>query len=102
MQLLQEKEQELEALRAAAPPQEPDSDALSVALRRAAPSEPSLLLYAEQLARKEAEAGALRREKHRLQDELHRLLLREPILAFYEISPSLEQSLILPRSGNLF
>ncbi|XP_034055531.1 GRIP and coiled-coil domain-containing protein 1 [Gymnodraco acuticeps] len=73
MQLLQEKEQELEALRAAAPPQEPDSDALSVALRRAAPSEPTLLLYAEQLARKEAEAGALRREKHRLQDELHRL-----------------------------
>ncbi|KAK5877224.1 hypothetical protein CesoFtcFv8_026488 [Champsocephalus esox] len=73
MQLLQEKEQELEALRAAAPPQEPDGDALSVALRRAAPSEPSLLLYAEQLARKEAQAGALRREKHRLQDELHRL-----------------------------
>ncbi|KAK1875303.1 GRIP and coiled-coil domain containing protein 1 [Dissostichus eleginoides] len=75
MQLLKEKEQELEALRAAAPapPQEPDSDALSVALRRAAPSEPTLLLYAEQLARKEAEAGALRREKHRLQDELHRL-----------------------------
>jgi len=75
MQLLQEKEQELEALRAAAPApaQESDSDALSVALRRAAPSEPTLLLYAEQLARKEAEAGALRREKHRLQDELHRL-----------------------------
>ncbi|KAJ4918240.1 hypothetical protein JOQ06_000163 [Pogonophryne albipinna] len=73
MQLLQEKEQELEALRAAAPPQEPDSDALSVALRRAAPSEPTLLLYTEQLARKEAEAGALRREKHRLQGELHRL-----------------------------
>ncbi|KAK1875314.1 GRIP and coiled-coil domain containing protein 1 [Dissostichus eleginoides] len=48
MQLLKEKEQELEALRAAAPapPQEPDSDALSVALRRAAPSEPTLLLAA--------------------------------------------------------
>ncbi|KAK5849517.1 hypothetical protein PBY51_009153 [Eleginops maclovinus] len=44
-----------------------------MALRRAAPSEPTLLLYAEQLARKEVEAGALRREKHRLQDELHRL-----------------------------
>ncbi|XP_028426961.1 GRIP and coiled-coil domain-containing protein 1 isoform X2 [Perca flavescens] len=93
--LLQEKDQELERLRAAAatrcsagidPPAaeavavalgpETEGDIIAAALRRAAPGEPTLLLYAEQLARKEAELGVLRRQKHGLDGELHRLQAR--------------------------
>lgn len=90
MALLDEKDQELEKLRAAAllgprdgdkmaaePPDSPESEgegeAVSQALRQVAPAEPTLLLYAEHFARKEVEVGGLRRQKHRLEDDLHRL-----------------------------
>lgn len=89
MALLDEKDQELERLRAAAPicnidadrmaddehesGLENEGDFISQALRRATPNEPTMLLYAEQLARKEAEVGGLRRQKHRLEEDLHQL-----------------------------
>ncbi|XP_067438509.1 GRIP and coiled-coil domain-containing protein 1 [Thunnus thynnus] len=92
MALLDEKDQELERLRAAAlsmnttrcaatdntatdsaDAEESEGDVISQALRRAAPTEPTLLLYAEQLARKEVEAGALRRQKHQLEEDVHQL-----------------------------
>lgn len=90
MALLDEKDQELEKLRAAVltGPKEADktaeeqldspgspsqSDVIGQALRRVAPNEPTLLLYAEHFARKEVELGGLRRHKHRLEEELHRL-----------------------------
>lgn len=95
MALLHEKDQELERLRAAAAAlscsydsnnkmaddehdsgPESEGDIISQALRRAAPNEPTLLLYAEQLARKEVEVGALRRQKHRLEEDLHQLQAR--------------------------
>ncbi|XP_042367645.1 GRIP and coiled-coil domain-containing protein 1 isoform X1 [Plectropomus leopardus] len=92
MALLDDKDQELERLRAAVPScsydadrttddehetgPESEGDIISQALRRAAPNEPTLLLYAEQLARKEAELGGLRRQKHRLEDDLHNLQAR--------------------------
>lgn len=94
MALLDEKDQELERLRAnanaaaigrssacdeAADGEDgPDSegDVVSEALRRVAPAEPTLLLYAEQLARKEAELGGLRRHKHRLEEDVHQLQAR--------------------------
>ncbi|XP_049892527.1 GRIP and coiled-coil domain-containing protein 1 [Epinephelus moara] len=89
MALLDEKDQELERLRAAAlicnidadrtaddeheSGLESEGDFISQALRRATPNEPTMLLYAEQLARKEAEVGGLRRQKHRLEEDLHQL-----------------------------
>eukprot|EP00066_Takifugu_rubripes_P029377 XP_011618643.1 PREDICTED: GRIP and coiled-coil domain-containing protein 1 [Takifugu rubripes] len=90
MALLDEKDQELERLRAAvligpkdadkmaderldSPESESESDAISQALRPVAPNEPTLLLYAEHFARKEVELGGLRRQKHRLEDDLHQL-----------------------------
>lgn len=91
MALLDEKDQELEKLRAAVltcgnePEQmvkdelrSPDSegDIISQALRQVMPNEPTLLLYAEQLARKEVELGGLRRHKHRLEEDLHQLQAR--------------------------
>ncbi|XP_068443000.1 GRIP and coiled-coil domain-containing protein 1 [Clinocottus analis] len=90
MALLDEKDQELEKLRAAAPRHDADraaderlesgpeteGDVVSRALRRATPNEPTLLLYAEQLARKEVEAGGLRRQKHQLEEDVHRLQAR--------------------------
>lgn len=91
MALLDEKDQELERLRATAlsrsndtdkmaddeqEPPESEGDVVSQALRRAMPNEPTLLLYAEQLARKEVEAGGLRRQKHRLEDDVHQLQAR--------------------------
>ncbi|XP_078129767.1 GRIP and coiled-coil domain-containing protein 1 [Sander vitreus] len=90
--LLQEKDQELERLRAPAAPRcsdgispaaaeaepapESEGDIITAALRRAAPGEPTLLLYAEQLARKEAELSALRRQKHGLEEDVHHLQAR--------------------------
>ncbi|KAJ8373762.1 hypothetical protein SKAU_G00043420 [Synaphobranchus kaupii] len=89
--LLTEKDRELERLRAAAvayglggrrahgDPAEPDGDAADdcaqdmAALKLAGPNEPALLLYAEQLARKEVELSALRRQKHRLEGDVHQL-----------------------------
>ncbi|XP_076025259.1 GRIP and coiled-coil domain-containing protein 1 [Genypterus blacodes] len=50
-----------------------ECDFISQALRLAGPNEPTLLLYAEQLARKEVEVVSLRRHKHRLEDDVHRL-----------------------------
>lgn len=50
-----------------------ESDFITQALRLAGPNEPTLLLYAEQLARKEVENGALRRQKRRLEEDLHQL-----------------------------
>ncbi|CAK6984414.1 GRIP and coiled-coil domain-containing protein 1, partial [Scomber scombrus] len=82
MALLDEKDQELERLRASRRRRGrrgrrhhhgERGDIISRALRRAAHAEPTLLLYAEQLARKEAEAGALRRHKHQLEEDVHRL-----------------------------
>lgn len=92
MALLDEKDQELERLRAVAvgrsndcdeaahnehePDPESEGDIVGLALRRVAPAEPTLLLYAEQLARKEVEVGGLRRHKHRLEEDLHQLQAR--------------------------
>uniref|UniRef100_A0A3Q0RA32 GRIP and coiled-coil domain-containing protein 1 n=1 Tax=Amphilophus citrinellus TaxID=61819 RepID=A0A3Q0RA32_AMPCI len=93
MALLDEKDRELERLRAAAAaatlawsnradttpadPQEDsidtEADIVSQALRRATPTESTLLLYAEQLARKEVEVGALRRQKNRLEEDIRQL-----------------------------
>ncbi|CAL8278218.1 unnamed protein product [Gadus morhua 'NCC'] len=51
-----------------------ESEIITQALKLAGTSAPTqLLLYVEQLARREAEAGALRREKRRLEDDLHQL-----------------------------
>ncbi|XP_070610738.1 GRIP and coiled-coil domain-containing protein 1 [Erythrolamprus reginae] len=44
-----------------------------LALPLPTPNEPAFLLYAEQLARKEAEVAALRKEKHQLEAEARRL-----------------------------
>ncbi|XP_061085562.1 GRIP and coiled-coil domain-containing protein 1 [Conger conger] len=83
--LLGEKDLELERLRAAAAaavsradppepdPDDPARDAVTQALRLAGPHEPTLLLYAEQLARKEVELSALRRLKHQLEADVHQL-----------------------------
>ncbi|XP_054844071.1 GRIP and coiled-coil domain-containing protein 1 [Eublepharis macularius] len=46
-------------------------ETLTQALRLTAPNEPSFLLYTEQLARKEVEVAALKRQKHRLEAEVH-------------------------------
>ncbi|KAM9328726.1 GRIP and coiled-coil domain-containing protein 1 isoform 1-T3 [Pholidichthys leucotaenia] len=88
MALLDEKDQELEKLRAAtlyvshtdkpavdlqeAGP-DGEGDVISQALRQATPNESTLLLYAEQLARKEVEVGGLRKQKNRLDEDLHQL-----------------------------
>ncbi|XP_046878386.1 GRIP and coiled-coil domain-containing protein 1 [Hypomesus transpacificus] len=50
-----------------------ESDIFAQALRLAMPSEPTLLLYAEQLARKEVEIGCLRRQKRRLEEDQHQM-----------------------------
>ncbi|XP_014886156.1 GRIP and coiled-coil domain-containing protein 1 [Poecilia latipinna] len=96
MALLDEKDQELERLRAAvltcsrdsndpaadglqeaaAGTSDCEGDAVSEALRQSTPTESTLLLYAEQLARKEVETGGLRRQKHRLEEDLHQLQAR--------------------------
>ncbi|XP_058481130.1 GRIP and coiled-coil domain-containing protein 1 [Solea solea] len=91
MALLDEKDQELEKLRAAAvlgraseysgaseDAQEPDGDGdiVGQALQRATFAEPTMLLYVEQLARKEVEIAGLRRQKHRLEEDLHQLQVR--------------------------
>ncbi|NXA43962.1 GCC1 protein, partial [Eudromia elegans] len=55
------------------------SESLPQALHLAAPTEPTFFLYAEQLARKEVEIGALRKQKHRLETEVHQL--QEKVLA---------------------
>lgn len=89
MALLDEKDQELERLRAAAfsaayntskmvedeheSVADTEGDIISQALRRVATNEPTLLLYAEQLARKEVEVGGLRRQKHQLEEDIHQL-----------------------------
>ncbi|XP_017297650.1 GRIP and coiled-coil domain-containing protein 1 [Kryptolebias marmoratus] len=87
MKLLDEKDQELESLRSAVFSRDvPDAadgvqevssdcegDVVSQALRQATPTESTLLLYAEQLARKEVEVGGLRRLKNRLEEDLHQL-----------------------------
>lgn len=88
MALLDEKDQELEKLRATVltctsgtdkmadnhlGSPEIEDDVISQALKKVTHNEPTLLLYAEQLARKEVEVGGLRRQKHRLEDDLHQL-----------------------------
>ncbi|RXN17814.1 GRIP and coiled-coil domain-containing 1-like protein [Labeo rohita] len=99
MALLAEKDLELERLRAAtvigfgshqrpatnnstaleggdleeADPEQEESDIIAQALKLAGPNEPTLLLYAEQLARKEVEVATLRKQKHRLEEDLHQL-----------------------------
>ncbi|KAG1953264.1 GRIP and coiled-coil domain-containing protein 1 [Pimephales promelas] len=54
-------------------PKQEESDIVAQALKLAGPNEPTLLLYAEQLARKEVEVAALRKQKHRLEEDLHQL-----------------------------
>lgn len=54
-------------------PAREESDIIAQALRLAGPNEPTLLLYAEQLARKEVEVGALRRQKRRLEEDVHQM-----------------------------
>ncbi|XP_047245179.1 GRIP and coiled-coil domain-containing protein 1 [Girardinichthys multiradiatus] len=92
MALLDEKDQELERLRSAVlscsretsdmadSQQEAGSDCegdvVSQALRQATPTESTMLLYAEQVARKEVEVGGLRRQKNRLEEDLHQLQAR--------------------------
>nr|XP_020480952.1 GRIP and coiled-coil domain-containing protein 1 [Monopterus albus] len=92
MALLNEKDQELNKLRAAAfscvdncdkmtdiereSGFESEGDVISQALQRAMPTEPTLLLYAEQLARKEVEGGSRRRQKHQLEEDIHQLQAR--------------------------
>lgn len=91
MELLQDKELELQQLRSCLQPcqasadsgpglpgggEDEDDDVIAQALQRATPTEPMLLLYGEQLARKEAELQQLRRQKHQLEDDLHQLQAR--------------------------
>uniref|UniRef100_A0A8C8VGG5 GRIP and coiled-coil domain-containing protein 1 n=1 Tax=Pelusios castaneus TaxID=367368 RepID=A0A8C8VGG5_9SAUR len=93
--VLSEKDQELEQLRSVAGPYglpgsknylSPGSDGsnddlmgalssenLTQALHLAATNEPTFFLYAEQLARKEVEIVALRKQKHKLEMEVHQL-----------------------------
>lgn len=49
------------------------ADSLTQALHLAATNEPTFFLYAEQLARKEVEITSLRKQKHRLEVEVHQL-----------------------------
>lgn len=49
------------------------SEVLPQALRLSASSEPTFFLYAEQLARKEVEIAALRKQKHKLETQVHQL-----------------------------
>lgn len=100
--VLAEKDQELEQLRAivlpyaglqgsktygapgadiagADSPAEDSSEVLPQALHLSATSEPTFFLYAEQLARKEVEISALRKQKHKLEMEVHQL--QEKVLA---------------------
>ncbi|MED6269824.1 hypothetical protein CHARACLAT_003589 [Characodon lateralis] len=92
MALLDEKDQELERLRSTVLSCSHDTsdmadslleagsdcegDVVSQALRQATPTESTLLLYAEQVARKEVEVGGLRRQKNRLEEDLHQLQAR--------------------------
>ncbi|XP_028254574.1 GRIP and coiled-coil domain-containing protein 1 [Parambassis ranga] len=89
MALLDEKDQEIERLRAPAfsdanrsddeghdAGQESNADIISQALWQAAPTESTLLLYTEQLARKEVEVSGLRRLKNRLEEDIHQLQAR--------------------------
>ncbi|XP_039560457.1 GRIP and coiled-coil domain-containing protein 1 [Passer montanus] len=86
--VLAEKDRELEQLRALALPHGPQgcrdggpgdaagqdcAEILPQALQPGTGSEPTFLLYAEQLARKEVEIAALRKHKHRLEVQLHQL-----------------------------
>ncbi|KAK5599921.1 hypothetical protein CRENBAI_013386 [Crenichthys baileyi] len=92
MALLDEKDQELETLRSAVlscsrntsdmadslqeAGSDCEGDVVSQALRQATPTESTLLLYTEQVARKEVEVGSLRRQKNRLEEDLHQLQAR--------------------------
>lgn len=97
MALLDEKDKELETLRAVALSYTlsqrnisegncvdnqdvsdacSEDDIINQALLRATPNEPTILLYAEQLARKEVETGSLRRQKHQLEEDVHQLQSR--------------------------
>ncbi|NXR69977.1 GCC1 protein, partial [Rhadina sibilatrix] len=90
--VLAEKDGELERLRAPAPPhghkgssspsssssgegpgRESSSEILPQELPPCSGSEPTFFLYAEQLARKEVEIAALRKQRHRLEAQLHQL-----------------------------
>ncbi|KFQ50561.1 GRIP and coiled-coil domain-containing protein 1, partial [Nestor notabilis] len=91
--VLAEKDQELEQLRAATlpyglqgsknylvsdgacsdPPGNDSSEVLPQALHLSTTSEPTFILYAEQLARKEVDIVALRKQKHKLEMQVHHL-----------------------------
>ncbi|NXI37933.1 GCC1 protein, partial [Galbula dea] len=49
------------------------SELLPQALHLSTPCEPTFFLYAEQLARKEVEIAALRKQKHKLETQVHQL-----------------------------
>ncbi|NXD17460.1 GCC1 protein, partial [Nothocercus nigrocapillus] len=55
------------------PPGDDSPESLPQALHLAATAEPTFFLYAEQLARKEVEIVALRKQKHKLETEVHQL-----------------------------
>ncbi|XP_074759708.1 GRIP and coiled-coil domain-containing protein 1 [Athene noctua] len=89
--VLAEKDQELEQLRSVTlpyglqgskpypdvtssdSPGDDSSEILPQALHLSAASEPTFFLYAEQLARKEVEIVALRKQKHKLEMQVHQL-----------------------------
>ncbi|XP_026724306.1 GRIP and coiled-coil domain-containing protein 1 [Athene cunicularia] len=89
--VLAEKDQELEQLRSVTlpyglqgskpypdvtssdSPGDDSSEILPQALHLSASSEPTFFLYAEQLARKEVEIVALRKQKHKLEMQVHQL-----------------------------
>ncbi|XP_062860142.1 GRIP and coiled-coil domain-containing protein 1 [Trichomycterus rosablanca] len=50
-----------------------ECETISEALKFAGSNEPTLLLYAEQLARNEVEISTLRKMKHRLEEDVHQL-----------------------------
>ncbi|KAM9245785.1 GRIP and coiled-coil domain-containing protein 1 [Leptosomus discolor] len=93
--VLAEKDQELEQLRSVTapyglqgpkshlaagtegpssdPPGKDPAEVLPQALHLSAAGEPTFFLYAEQLARKEVEIAALRKQKHKLEGQVHQL-----------------------------
>ncbi|XP_076862600.1 GRIP and coiled-coil domain-containing protein 1 [Brachyhypopomus gauderio] len=54
-------------------PADEESEIITHALKLVGPNEPTMLLYVEQLARKEVEITALRKQKHRMEEDVHQL-----------------------------
>ncbi|KAK1788771.1 hypothetical protein P4O66_002582 [Electrophorus voltai] len=54
-------------------PADGESEIIAHALKLVGPNEPTMLLYTEQLARKEVEITALRKQKHRMEEDVRQL-----------------------------